>query len=258
VHRFGDQNGAPLLALHGVTGQGTAYQPLATDGLPERRWLAVDLRGHGGSTWDAPWSAERHVWDILETMDTEGVERFDVVGHSFGGLLATRLVATVPDRVKRAVLLDPAIALNPHYMLETAEETRRDTGWASREEVLEEWTEGLSEQAARFALAAADLLERGEDGRWRMPYCRPAVITAWSEMAYPPASVAAFPGELLLLPAGREDVVGPHVVEALRADLGDRLTVQEMDAGHMVYWDAFEDTVGALRQFLGGGIGPAE
>jgi Arc/MetJ family transcription regulator len=53
-------------------------------------------------------------------------------------------------------------------------------------------------------------------------------------------------------------VVGPHVVEALRADLGDRLTVQEMDAGHMVYWDALEDTVDAMRRFLGVGVGPRE
>ena len=258
MHRFGDPAGAPLLALHGVTGHGRTYRPLATDGLPERRWLAVDLRGHGRSTWDAPWSAEQHVWDILETMDTERVDVFDVVGHSFGGLLATRLAATVPDRVGRAALLDPAIALDAHDMLETAEDTLRDSGWASREEALEERTAGLSEQAARFALADSDVLERGDDGRWRMPYCRPAVITAWSEMAYPTASVAAFPGELLLLPAGREDVVGPHVVEALRADLGDRLTVQRMDAGHMVYWDAFEDTVHALRRFLGVGVGPRE
>lgn len=254
MHRFGDPGGAPLLALHGVTGHGGRYRPVATGGFPERRWLAVDLRGHGGSTWDAPWSAEQHVRDILETMDAEGVQRFDVVGHSFGGLLATRLAAAVPDRVGHVVLLDPAIALDPHDMLETAEETRRDDGWPSRAEALEERTEGLSEQAARFAIAdAEEVLERGEDGRWRMPYCRPAVITAWSEMAYPTASVAAFPGELLLLPAGREDVVGPHVVEALRADLGDRLTVQVMDAGHMVYWDAFEGTVDALRGFLGVG-----
>jgi hypothetical protein len=47
-------------------------------------------------------------------------------------------------------------------------------------------------------------------------------------------------------------------VDALRGDLGDRLAVQEVDAGHMVYWDAFDDTVDALRRFLGAGVGPTE
>ena len=102
------------------------------------------------------------------------------------------------------------------------------------------------------------MLEHGEDDRWRMPYCRSAVITAWSEMARPTVSLSAYPGELLLLPAMHDGMVGAHVVAALRADLGDRLTVQEMDAGHMVYWDAFDDTVDALRRFLAAGVGPTE
>jgi lipase len=259
VHRFGDPGGAPLLALHGVTGHGGRYRPLATDGLPERRWIAVDLRGHGRSTWDAPWTAEQHVGDILDTLDTEGVARCDVVGHSFGGLLATHLAASAPDRVRRAVLLDPAIAQDGHDMLEAAEETRLDEGWTTREEAVAARTEGRPEQAARFAAAdAEEVLEHGEDGRWRMPYCRSAVITAWSEMARPTVSLSAFPGELLLVPAMHDGMVGAHVVDALRANLGDRLTVQEMDAGHMVYWDAFDDTVDALRRFLGAGVGPTE
>jgi hypothetical protein len=45
---------------------------------------------------------------------------------------------------------------------------------------------------------------------------------------------------------------------ATRGGAAHRLTVQEMDAGHMVYWDALEDTVDALRRFLGVGVGPRE
>ncbi len=115
---------------------GTArrYRALAERGLPERRWLALDLRGHGQSDWRAPWTAEQHVADLLETMDAEGVERCDVVGHSFGGLLATHLAATAPERVGKVVLLDPAIAQSGQDMLEAAEETRLDEGWASEAE----------------------------------------------------------------------------------------------------------------------------
>jgi lipase len=259
VHRFGDPDGAPLLALHGVTGHGARWRPLAANGLPERRWLAVDLRGHGRSTWDAPWSAEQHVADLLETLDAEVVERCDVIGHSFGGLLTTHLAAAAPNRVGRAVLVDPAIAQDGHDMLEAAEETRRDEGWPSREEAVAARSQGRPDEAARYATAdAEEVLERGEDGRWRLPYCRSTVVAAWSEMARPPVSLIAFPGELLLLPAMNDGMVGPHVVEALRTGLGDRLTVEEMDAGHMVYWDAFDDTVDALRRFLGAGVGSVE
>jgi lipase len=253
VHRFGADDGAPLLALHGVTGHGGRYRTLAQRGLPERRWLAVDLRGHGRSSWDAPWTSERHVADLLETLDAEGIERCDVVGHSFGGLLATHLAAAAPERVGTVVLLDPAIAQDGHEMLDAAEETRHDEGWDSPEQALAARSEGRPPQALPHV--AADLeqaLEQGGDGRWRLRYCRSAVITAWSEMARDPARLGGFRGKLLLVAALQDGMVTDALVEALRRDLGERLTEHGIEAGHVIYWDAFDELVSVLRPVLAG------
>jgi lipase len=252
LHRFGSPGGEPVLAVHGVTGHGGRYRALAERGLPQRRWLAVDLRGHGRSTWDAPWTARRHVADLLETLDAEGVGRVDVVGHSFGGLLATYLAAAAPGRVRRVVLLDPAIDQDGHEMFEAGEETRADEGWATRDEAVRARREGRPAQALPFV--DADLeegLEQGEDGRWRLRFCRSTVVAAWSEMAEPPVSLAGFAGDLLLVPALQDGMVGEGLVESLRRDLGDRLTVHGLEAGHMVYWDAFDELVALLREWLG-------
>jgi carboxypeptidase C (cathepsin A) len=54
------------------------------------------------------------------------------------------------------------------------------------------------------------------------------------------------------VPALHDGMVGPALVDALERDLGDRLTVQGLEAGHMVYWDAFEETVALLRSWLAG------
>jgi lipase len=251
VHRFGADDGAPLLAVHGVTGHGGRYRTLAQRGLPQRRWLAVDLRGHGRSTWDAPWTSERHVADLLETLDAESIERCDVIGHSFGGLLAMHLAATAPERVGRVVLLDPAIAESGHEMLEAAEETRHDEGWESRDEALRARSEGRPAQALPHVAADLDeALEQGGDGRWRLRYCRSAVVTAWSEMARDPASLGGFQGELLLVSALQDGMVTDALVEALRRDLGERLTMREIEAGHVIYWDAFDELVAVLRPVL--------
>ncbi len=254
VTRLGADDGAPLLAVHGVTGYGGRWRAVAERGLPERRWLAVDLRGHGRSTWDAPWTAEQHVADLLETLDAEGIERCDVLGHSFGGLLATHLAASAPSRVGRIALLDPAIAQDGGEMLEAAEETRLDEGWATREEGLAARTEGRTPAALPFVVADfEEAAEQGEDGRWRLRFCRSTVVTAWSEMARPTVPLGGFQGELLLVPALHDGMVGEHVVEWLRNDLGDRLAVQGLEAGHVVYWDAFDETVAVLRRFFGPG-----
>src|SRR4051794_41892486 len=108
LHHFGSPDGAPTLAIHGVTAHGERYRRLALEAFPERRWLAVDLRGHGRSTWDGPWTVERHVADLLETLDAEGVDRAEVVGHSYGGGISLPPRAPAPPRGARGPLPPPA------------------------------------------------------------------------------------------------------------------------------------------------------
>jgi lipase len=80
VHEWGDAAAPPVVCLHGVTGHGERFAQLA-----EERWaarfhvLAPDLRGHGRSTWDPPWTFEQHVQDLVDTFGPA-----DWVGHSFG------------------------------------------------------------------------------------------------------------------------------------------------------------------------------
>jgi lipase len=251
LHHYGAPDGPPTLAIHGVTAHGERYRRLAQEGFPERRWLAVDLRGHGRSTWDAPWTVERHVADIRESLDALGVERVAVVGHSYGGMIGLHLLAAAPERVTRLALLDPAIELPGAWAPRLTDETIDDPGWATPEEALAKRLDGRSPQAV--ADATEDVkrhLYQAPDGRYRMRFCRGAVVTGWSEMARTTASVAHAQRPCLLLVAQQEEIVRPELRASLKRDLGDRLTTIELACGHMLYWDAFEETVAALRGFL--------
>jgi lipase len=252
VHRFGPDDGAPLLLLHGVTGTGVRFRRFAEAELPGVRVAAPDLRGHGDSTWDPPWHVERHVADVLAVMDALGLGRVPVAGHSFGGLVAMALAVAAPDRVERLALIDPVTGLAPATAAARAEEARRDEGWASEHEA----------RAARLALRPphardtvdedlATFLRRDPDGRYRFRYCRSAVVTAFSEMARPAPSLAAYPGHVLLVPALQADFVTPAFVERLRGELGGRLVAEGLDAGHLLYWDAREDLGALMREWLG-------
>ena len=262
VHRFGPPAGhgagTPILAIHGVKGHGRRFRRLAEEAWPDRTTLAVDLRGHGASTWDPPWDIATHVADLLETLDAEGVGQAAVIGHSFGGCLATHLAATAPERVERFALLDPAIALPPARSTSEAEETRRDEGWPTLETAREARRADRPNHAKDVVdedLAAN--LREDSDGRWRFRFSRSAVVVGWSEMARPPVSLAGYPGEGLLLVADREDYVTPALRAALDRDLGPRLTVRTLDVGHMVFWDAFEATAAIVAAFLAGAPVPA-
>jgi lipase len=249
LHAWGPVEGRPVLVVHGVTNTGARYRRLAEEELPGARVLAPDLRGHGRSTWEPPWSVSRHVDDLVGTLDAAGAARVAVVGHSFGGLIGMALAAAHPERVAALALVDPAVAIPPGRAGEEAERARRDEGWATADEA----------RAARLALRpdhARDsvdedletFLEEGADGRVRFRFSRPAAVTAWSEMAAPAPSLAAFPGRVLLVEARRADFVTGALRARLRADLGPRLREEAIDAGHMLFWDAREELGRLVRE----------
>lgn len=256
VHRFGDPRGAPVLIVHGVRNHGGRYRRLAEDALPDRRVLAVDLRGHADSGWDPPWDVPTHVADLVETLAAEGVDGpVDVVAHSFGGLLTLALATAHPQRVRRAVLLDPAVALPVDALRAAARMDMvgegRCAAWTTPDEARAAWLEARPPEG-RWAVDEdlGAFLRPGEDGRHRLHFCREAVICAWSAMAHPPAPLG-WRGPLTLATAVREPYVTDALRAALRRDLGDDLREVDLDSGHMVFWDAAEQTARVVREALG-------
>lgn len=248
VRAYGPVDGPPVLALHGVTGHAARWKILA-DALPHLRILAMDLRGHGRSTWHPPWGIEQHVADALAVLDAAGLSRVAVLGHSYGAAIALHLAHAAPERVERLALLDPALGLDPRDMLLAAEDSRLD-------ETFPDLAAARAHRAIRWAGIADELVEAElaehlvEDGdRLRYCYCQSAVVAAWSEMARPPVlPPAGVP--TLLVPAMQAEFVKPRWVKACRAALGDALIVAEVDAGHMVYLERPDEVAGLLRTFL--------
>jgi lipase len=252
VHRFGPDDGPAILCLHGVTGHGLRFRRMAEEGLAGRRVIAPDLRGHGRSPWLPPWRVEDHVTDLLELLEAEDIDRVTVIGHSFGGLITTHLMATASYRVDRAVLLDPAIAVDPAYCYDEAEANRTPMSWASLDEA-KAYRRTLRVPAG-FAGSDADCddhLEQGPDGRFRFRFCAGAAICAWSEMARPAPGVGGLDIPLLLVTASQAPYVTQATRDWLRGDLGDDFSEVVVDASHMLYWDAYDETMAHVRAFLG-------
>jgi pimeloyl-ACP methyl ester carboxylesterase len=175
------------------------------------------------------------------------------VGHSFGGRLLLELAHRHPERVDRGVLLDPALWVPPSYALEQAEAARFDRSFASVEEAVSmRLVDGTVHRAPRELLEEdfAAHLAQGEDGRFRPRFSRSCVIGLWSEMSrVPPQQRLEVP--LLLARAVQADVCPPVLVEAYRETVGELLETTELPGGHIVFWDALEETGAAIEAFLG-------
>jgi lipase len=240
---LGASDGPALVCLHGVTGHGRRFRALA-ERLRGRRVVGVDLRGHGASTPLPPWSIEQHLADLVAVGDELGLERCDWLGHSFGGRLVAELAAAHPDRVERAVLLDPALHIPPDIALERAELLRADVSFGSPEEAIDaRLGDGSLFTTPRAVLEeeAALHLEHRDDDRWRWRFSVPAVVGAWSAMAAEPPPWPRCP---TLVVTGERSWITVRVPR-----LG---TVRHVivPGGHSVLWDDFEATADAVASFL--------
>ncbi len=96
-----------VLALHGITSNGRAWDAVARELGGHVRLLAPDLRGRGDAGAEpGPYGLARHVDDAIARLDAEGLADAVVAGHSMGAYVAALMAATYPDRVRAVVLVD--------------------------------------------------------------------------------------------------------------------------------------------------------
>ena len=99
-------SGAPLLLLHGGPAM-TDYMDMLYPETQGWRTVRYQQRGLAPSAVGGPFSVGRHVADAVAVLDTAGVGRAVVLGHSWGGYLALQLALARPDRVAALVIVDP-------------------------------------------------------------------------------------------------------------------------------------------------------
>ncbi|MEA2321367.1 MAG: hypothetical protein QOD81_1217 [Solirubrobacteraceae bacterium] len=103
------EGGEPLVLLHGFGGDLNNWlfntEALAAD----RVVYALDLPGHGGSVKAVGDGDLSVLVDAVRAfLDSQGIERAHLAGHSMGGLVAAQLALADPDRVLSLALIAPA------------------------------------------------------------------------------------------------------------------------------------------------------
>ena len=104
------EGGSPLFLVHGFTGCKEDFAE-EVDLLADLGYhvIAPDLRGHGESdqpTDEAAYRLTTFGDDVFAIADLVGWDRFDLLGHSMGGMIAQVMVLGRPERISRLVLMD--------------------------------------------------------------------------------------------------------------------------------------------------------
>jgi pimeloyl-ACP methyl ester carboxylesterase len=99
-------SGIPVVLLHGLLDSSEGWHEVAS--RSDRPCFAIDLPGFGGSTCPPYERIGSYARDVGRAVDQLGLDRFVLVGHSFGGAVATALCEQRPDQVAALVLVAPA------------------------------------------------------------------------------------------------------------------------------------------------------
>lgn len=115
AYRLDGERGKPVLVLSNSIGTTLHMWDRNMEELTAHfRVLRYDTRGHGASDAPAgPYSLDRLGRDVIELLDTLGLEKVHFLGLSLGGFIGQWLGARAPERIERLILANTSPYLGP-------------------------------------------------------------------------------------------------------------------------------------------------
>lgn len=135
--------GPPVLLVHGFGGSTYSWRHVIPDLARDHRVVALDLNGFGWSERPpdrAAYTIEGQERLVLGVADALGLERFALVGHSYGGGLSLWIASRHPQRLTSLTLVDSTL---PSYSTERRSalaSARPVVSLFLRTAMLREWT----------------------------------------------------------------------------------------------------------------------
>jgi esterase len=131
-------NGPPLILIHGLDRHAHTFDHIAPHYASRYHVIAVDMRGHGDSTWDpeAQYFVADYVRDLEGLVRALGLRNIIVWGNSTGGRVAQVFAGLHPELVTHMISED----VGPERPRQIADSYGRrvsdeQTGWASEAEL---------------------------------------------------------------------------------------------------------------------------
>lgn len=243
----GTPNGQPpILIVPGLFGSARNWGVIAKRLSNARHVVAVDMRNHGNSFWDASHSYADMAGDLAEVIAHFG-GKADVLGHSMGGKAAMVLALTSPQMVNRLIVADIAPVTYNHTQMHLVEamkaldlskiEKRSD---ANR--LLAQQIETPSVRA--FLLQSLDVAAK----RWRLNL--DALGANMDQVLGFPEIEGQFDGSTLFLSGAESDYVSADHRPLIRNLFPQAKFAKIPGAGHWLHADKPREFEAAIEVFL--------
>lgn len=235
--------GRPVLMIPSL-GRGVSDFDNLAARLAGKGWMIIlpDPRGIAGSTGPKPASLFDLAQDVASVVETLCDGPVDVVGHAFGNRVARALATAHPTRVRRVALLAGGGEVTPSPEIVAALEGS--------------FAQGIKPDELRLHDLQLAFFAAGNDPSQWLTGWYPA--TARQQMAAAQATTTetwwrAGTAPVLLVQPSEDPIAPAGNAEALRRDIGDRLSlVQLSHASHAILPEQPKAVAALLSAYFGG------
>jgi pimeloyl-ACP methyl ester carboxylesterase len=276
VRRFGDAALPMLIVVHGGPTWDHSYLlPPVSELSDQAHVVLFDLRGCGRSSrtppvGDLPVAAlqpDLLADDVAALIRHYGATRADVLGFSYGGGIAMRMIDQHPELVRSLILASATAYQDYARELEVSRDYQARSpmcariAWDDPELTAPDAPDGALSRAMAYAGAPCDVwnLDRLEEWHqvlgavrfssdWNAPYAAGQLRPGVPENAE--QALKAWGGPVLLLQGSREMTFPLTLARRLHAALPASTLAEIPDAAHMAHFDNPRAWLSAIRAFL--------
>jgi pimeloyl-ACP methyl ester carboxylesterase len=240
---WGEPQGEPLVLIHGFLDHAGSWAPFVgalTKKTAAPKWIiAPDCRGHGDSGWVGAggyYHFADYLWDLDRVVESLGIAKMTLLGHSMGGTISFLYSGTYPERIRKLILVE---GIGPQPM-----------SFGDAPPRMARWLADMQpELALQLARSAA---KKNSSGKWVWKF-DPLHRTAAPQPFYSGQAVEFFRRIAcpVLLVHGTESrqTRRPDMEERLAA-IARRSFAEIEKAGHMIHHDNPERLAEVVTEFL--------
>jgi pimeloyl-ACP methyl ester carboxylesterase len=263
---WGDENGRPILALHGWLDNMASFYPLLKDTTwlidNNFRLITIDWAGHGYSDHRVEgqqYHLLEYVQDLYEVIDFLKLSKVSILAHSMGGNIASLYAGAFPETIDKLILLEGLSPLTQEASEGPSQLAKaiRSRGNQQSKKIFDDITPVL--KARKFGTDLSDesvklLIDRNmkeiEQGYcWRTD----ARVRLPSYLRLTPDQAQAFINNLsmpVLFLYGREGFVQKYAEFNEMIKKFKHIQTKELDGGHHLHMQYPEEVIDAVIEFM--------
>jgi len=242
------ENGSPIVLIHGLGLDRTIWMEMTSRYMQDYRVILPDVRGHGES--DAPegtYTMSLLSDDLAGLLDSVGINKAVVCGHSMGGYIALAFAAMYPERLAGLGLITSRADADT--------EKKRKGRYKMVKEIKSRGSIALAENLAPRLTKDAEIIRKAYDLIVRNQ--SQGLIGAVYGLAERPDRTRLLPAIHVpaLVVTGKEDqIITPDYSQKMASAFPNGLLINLLGVGHMPMLEAPEkmsiEIINLMEKFM--------